>query len=159
MKIQRLAPTEWRRYRHIRMQALQNAPDAFGTTLEEAAERSEADWRKQLETLATFVAVVNDHDAGTVRGAPHDADPASAYLISMWVTPQFRGCGVGKQLINSVIAWARAAGYSRLLLDVADENHPTVELYARMGFTPTDESGSLPPPRAHVSEHQRALSL
>jgi ribosomal protein S18 acetylase RimI-like enzyme len=77
----------------------------------------------------------------------------------MWVAPEARGHGVGEQLILAVKDWARSAGHARLLLDVADGNLPAVALYERMGFEPTGEIGSLPPPREHVAEHRRALDL
>lgn len=159
MIIQRLSADDWVRFRCIRMEALRDSPDAFGSTLEEAAARSEEDWREQLDALATFVAVVDGSDAGTARGSPHDVDATSAFLISMWVAPNFRGSGIGQELIQSVIAWARSEGYSKLALDVADENERALNLYARAGFEPTGETGSLPYPRRHVREHRRELIL
>jgi ribosomal protein S18 acetylase RimI-like enzyme len=77
----------------------------------------------------------------------------------MWVAPEYRRQGVGSRLIDTVIDWARAQGFSRLALDVADHNSAAVELYARHGFAPTGETASLPPPRAHIREHRRALLL
>ncbi len=159
MEVRRLAPDDWERFRRIRLAALLDAPDAFGSTIDEALARREAGWRSQLETLATFVAIMDDVDVGMVRGGPDDADPATAFLLSMWVAPSFRGCGVGDRLVRVVIDWARSTGFSRLVLDVADHNLPAVALYARAGFDPTGEAGTLPPPRSHIREHRRAMVL
>jgi ribosomal protein S18 acetylase RimI-like enzyme len=111
-----------------------DSPNAFGSTLQDAAARSEADWHEQLEALATFVAVVDGQDVGTVRGAPDSTEPATALLISMWVAPRYRGRGVGERLVQSVVAWARSSGFSRLVLDVADDNEPALKLYSRVGL-------------------------
>lgn len=62
-------------------------------------------------------------------------------------------------LIDTLIDWARSAGFSRLVLDVADDNAAAVALYARHGFEPTGEVGCLPPTRTHIREHRRALIL
>ncbi|MEM9624287.1 MAG: GNAT family N-acetyltransferase [Pseudomonadota bacterium] len=159
MQIQRIAPDGWERYRRIRLRALQDAPDAFGTTLQEAASRHEAAWREQLDALATFIAVLDRQDAGTARGAPDTSSPSNAFLIGMWVAPPYRGLGVGVQLIEAVCAWARAEGFSRLTLDVADDNKAAIDLYARMGFAETGERGTLPPPRTHILEHRRVFLL
>ncbi len=77
----------------------------------------------------------------------------------MWVAPEARGAGVGLALAQAVTEWARGAGFATLRLDVADANEPAVRLYARAGFAPTGAVGALPPPRAHITEHERALDL
>jgi ribosomal protein S18 acetylase RimI-like enzyme len=159
MTIERLSPDDWKRLRDLRLEALRDSPDAFGSTLYEAESRTEADWRAQLDSIATFVAVLKGHDIGMARGAPHDSDPLSAFLLSMWVAPHFRRQRTGRQLVQCVIGWARSAGFSALVLDVADDNLPAIALYSRMGFEPTGATGALPPPREQIREHRRVLML
>ena len=77
----------------------------------------------------------------------------------MWVAPDYRGRKVGKALIDAVINWAQNEGYTQIILDVADENTAAIRLYEASGFLPNGVVCSLPPPREHVTEHQRALSL
>lgn len=159
MEIQRLRGAQWQRLRSVRLAALAEAPEAFGSTLADAERLGEADWREQLERLATFVAVDVGEDVGMARGSLHDGDAGDAYLISMWVAPQARGRGIGAALIHAVVTWAAEAGCRRVLLDVADDNRAAVALYRQAGFVPTGRTGALPPPRSHVREHQRALPL
>ena len=96
---------------------------------------------------------------GLVRGARDDLQPDAAWLISMWVSPEVRGQGVGEALIDAVVEWARVSGARRVLLDVGDHNQPAIALYARKGFKPNGTIGSLPTPRSHIREHQRELQL
>ncbi len=77
----------------------------------------------------------------------------------MWVAPQQRGRGLGGAIVDAVVAWARAEGHSRLLLGVGDDNAAAIALYASRGFEPTGVTSTLPPPREHILEHERALVL
>lgn len=159
MEIHRLRTDDWVRLKQLRLSALRDAPEAFDSTYADAQRFSPTQWRQQIEDLATFVATHDGVDMGMVRGAPDRADARGAFLISMWVAPVARRRGVGKRLIEAVIRWARAAGFERLELDVADDNQAATALYEQLRFLPTGETGSLPPPRSHVREHRRALML
>ncbi len=157
--IQRLAAHEAPRLRAIRLRALAESPDAFATTCDEAAALPPDSWAAQLQSMATFAAVVDGEDVGLVRGVRDDARTDTAWLISMWVAPEVRGQGVGEALVDAVVEWARAGGARRVLLDVGDHNRPAIALYSRMGFEPNGRTGSLPAPRSHIREHQRELRL
>ena len=159
LNIERLAADEGLRLRSIRLRALADTPDAFGTTYDEAAAQPLDSWTAQLQEIATFVAVVDGEDVGLVRGARDDLQPDSAWLISMWVSSEARGQGAGEALIDAVVEWARVSGARRVLLDVGDHNQPAIALYARKGFKPNGIIGSLPPPRSHIREHQRELQF
>ena len=159
MEIRRLGAHEGLRLRAIRLRSLADAPDAFGSTHDEALARPPDSWSAQLRELPTFVAVADGEDVGMVRGARDDSRAETAWLISMWVAPEVRRQGVGEALIDAVVEWARASGARRLLLDVGDHNRPAIALYARMGFEPNGRTGSLPAPRDHIHEHQRELRL
>jgi ribosomal protein S18 acetylase RimI-like enzyme len=157
-RVRRLAEADWALARDLRLCALADAPDAFAATLADERGFPEARWRGRLarEDAATFVALHADRPSGIVVGGPFDD---GAGLFSLWVAPAARGHGLGAALVRAVIAWAGARGHGRVLLDVGDDNAPAVALYAALGFQPTGRTGTLPPPRTHVREHQRALEL
>ncbi len=147
------------RNKAIRLRALAADPDAFGSVLAEAQKLSDGIWQQRLARtdMATFVATTADHiDVGLIVGAPYDNEVG---LFSMWVAPEVRKGGVGGALVDAVIEWARAAGHHQLILDVADNNRAAVALYASRGFVPNGKIGMLPPPREHITEHQRVLVL
>lgn len=157
--IERLRRGEGPRLRAIRLRALADAPDAFGSTIAESELRSPEDWEAQIEALPTFVWREGDADLGMVRGAPHDRDPAGGYLISMWVAPEARGRGIGAALVGEAIGWARGRGLRRLVLDVGAHNVPARRVYERSGFVATGATGALPPPRDHLPEVEMAIDL
>ena len=53
----------------------------------------------------------------------------------LYVRPAYRGQGLGRILVERVIAEARAIGYGRMRLDtIGSSMQDAVELYRRMGF-------------------------
>ena len=154
-----LRPGDEARLRAIRLRALGDAPDAFGTTLEVASGWPAASWTRQLRTLPTFVAVLDGNDIGIVRGARDPDHPDQVWLISMWVSPAARGSGIGAALVAAVQDWARGTDASRLVLEVGAHNQPAQRLYLRMGFQDTGRRRRLPPPREHIEECEMAYPL
>jgi ribosomal protein S18 acetylase RimI-like enzyme len=129
MKIERVTPDDLRRWRALRLEALREAPHAFGSTLSEWQSEGdlEARWRDRLASVPfNVVASVDGADAGLSSGAsPVDG---AVELISMWVAPFARGRGVADALVNAVIGWARANDARRVTLAVFEDNAPAIAL-------------------------------
>ena len=160
MIVTRLNEADWRRSKTLRLRALQNAPDAFGSTYAEEMLMTDDAWQKRLSSArsVTFHVSLKKQDIGLVVGAPYDGENAAG-LFAMWVDPAARGSGAGDLLIEAVKQWAKKSGYARLVLDVADDNDAAIALYERHGFVPTGHTDTLPPPRTHIKEHRRELIL
>lgn len=156
--IERLTTHDAERLRMIRLRALRDAPYAYSATYEETAARPPESWTRQLEELATFVAVEEGRDIGLVRVGPHDSLSDAGLLLSMWVAPEARGRGVGVALIDAVANCARSAGLLRLVLGVDLDNAHALALYRRAGFVAIDEPQPQPP-HEHEREIQLALML
>lgn len=117
------------------MEALREAPYAFGSSLEEWQDADERRWRARLESVPlNLLAVLDEKPAGIVS-CIEPRDGGTAELISMWVAPFARGRGVGDVLIQAVIAWAREQNASGLMLSVREQNAHAIALYRRHGFT------------------------
>jgi ribosomal protein S18 acetylase RimI-like enzyme len=157
--IERLRPGDGVRLRTLRLRALADAPDAFGSTLAEALVHDVAAWEQQIANLPTFVWREAEVDAGMVRAAPHADDPHAGYLISLWVAPEVRGRRIAAALAGAVVAWAHDRSLRRLLLDVGHHNRSALRLYDRLGFQPTGRRSRLPAPRDHLEEWEMALDL
>src|SRR5262245_46034563 len=100
----------WERVRALRIAALADTPDTFGSTLVEEVDQPEAFWRARLARaeVTTLVAMLDGQEAGLVVVAPQDNDATVAGIFSMWVAPFARGRGVGDALILAALDEARA---------------------------------------------------
>jgi GNAT superfamily N-acetyltransferase len=147
-EIRRVSEDDWRVMRDIRLDALRETPEAFGSTYAREAVFTEADWRRRasghgfLAYLPACVPELGNGPVGIVGGV-EDA-PGIAQLVSMWVRPQARGRHVGTSLIAAIVDWARKRDIGRLNLWVTDTNQAARLLYERCGFTPTGERQPLP---------------
>lgn len=54
--------------------------------------------------------------------------------LNVFVLKEYWGYGIGSALMKALIEFADKAGYEKIDLSVADDNHRAVKLYERMGF-------------------------
>jgi ribosomal protein S18 acetylase RimI-like enzyme len=151
---------EWERARDLRLRALADAPQAFGRSLAEENDLSESDWRERVtpsDERAWFVETADDQFIGMATGF-FDERSETAYLFGMWVEPECRRSGIGKRLVERVIAWGRERGAARIELEVNEATRPAVALYEACGFAPTGRSRPLPSnPSATAVEMARSI--
>lgn len=138
----RVTEDDWRLLRSVRLAALAEAPDAFGSSHAEEASFVEGDWREWIRDWATFLAVRGDQAVGLAAGLATD-DPGERRLIAMWVDPEHRCHAVAASLVDAVRRWARDDGAARLSLWVTRTNEPATRLYRRLGFTAMGRSKPL----------------
>jgi len=135
-RIRRLAGADWAAFRAVRLAALTDAPEAFGSTAREAEMLDEAEWRRRLEQRVVFLAELAGQRVGLAAGIQGDR-PDEAELVSMWVAPRWRGHGIADRLAEAVLAWAAAEGFRSIHLWVATGNAQAERLYARHVFVRT----------------------
>ena len=58
----------------------------------------------------------------------------TAELMKMYLDPRFRGRGLGKRLLRTALAFARRAGYRRVMLETNTRLRAAAGLYAQAGF-------------------------
>ena len=165
VRIRRIAANEWRALRDVRLAALADAPNAFGSTLAAERDRDDEHWRERASRAAegdenaTFV--VDDGGPqfrGLATGVRESPAHAHVHLYSMWVHPAVRRSGAGRGLVEAVCEWARAIGALRIRLDVTVTNAPAIRLYESCGFVPTGREAPLPhTPSLLEQEMERAL--
>jgi GNAT superfamily N-acetyltransferase len=137
---------DWQALRDIRLEALRDAPEAFGSTYERQVTFGEADWQRRIAQGGTFLAYLPEVSASEPDGLAggYQERPSLVELVSMYVRPPARGRGVGEALVASVIEWARARDAASVHLWVTEANRPARLLYERCGFTLTGERQPLP---------------
>ncbi len=64
---------------------------------------------------------------------------SSLYLEDLFVLPEWRGKGLGRQLLSYLAYVAMARDCQRLEWSVLDWNEPSIRFYQRLGALPRDE--------------------
>jgi ribosomal protein S18 acetylase RimI-like enzyme len=65
-------------------------------------------------------------------------EPGVAEVKRMFVDAEWRGRGIGRALLETLITGARARGYRLLRLGTLDDMHAAQRLYDSLGFTPVN---------------------
>lgn len=93
---------------------------------------------------AVNVALV-DGDGLAAFGQAVPRGPERAHLARVVVRPDARGRGLGRALVEVVLARAAAAGFRRVTLYVCSDNVVATRLYTRLGFVRADPPPEDPP--------------
>ena len=138
LQVRRLEPDDWLTMREVRLAALADSPDAFGSTTAREIAFPEAEWRRRISSSPPFVAWQGDEPVGLVGVKQVDTTNADEWeLIGMWVRPDARGGRVADELVSAVIDAVKAEHADCLTLWVADGNARARGFYTRFGFEPT----------------------
>ena len=134
--IRRLGLEDVAAYRAIRHEALANHPEAFVSTAEAFAQKSDAEIRQTLEALTVFGAVLPDGSLGGINAfMRHEGakERHRGWMIQVYVRPEHRGSGMAAALVEHLIDHARRH-VLQIHLGVWSENLPAIKLYQRLGF-------------------------
>lgn len=123
--------------RDLRLQALRDAPRAFGSTYERELARTTADWNRWLTAGVTLLLHVDEQPRGLVAGVWDEQDRSVVHLMAMWTHPDARGTGASDALVTALLEWAQARGARVVRLHVIRENGRARRFYTRLGFSPT----------------------
>jgi GNAT superfamily N-acetyltransferase len=149
-----LGPGDEDRLRDVRLRALQDTPDAFGSSYAREVEFTPQKWAERLANPDSryWVATSGGQDVGLVCVLLED-EGRHAHLLSMWVAPEARRKGVASRLVDAAVEWARSTGAEEMGLWVVDTNHAARALYAAKGFTPSGRTMALPSNPSLMESH------
>lgn len=143
MEIRELAEDDAEAYWAIRLRALREEPESFGSSYEDSRARPLADVAGQLRNTRatggfTLAAVEDGALVGLVAfvRAAGTKNQHNADIYAMYVAPEVRGQGYGRALIAETLRRARAlGGIEKVALAVVTTNSAARALYQSLGFT------------------------
>jgi ribosomal protein S18 acetylase RimI-like enzyme len=146
VQIVRVGEDDWEAVRDVRLAALRDSPDSFGSTWGREERFAQAHWRMRLRGTPTWLAV---DQAGTAWGIVSlIQEPGSPvddrHVVSLWVAPAARRRGVAWALLDAARDEACADGARTVSLWVLEGNTAAVDLYVRAGFRRTGVRQQLP---------------
>lgn len=83
-----------------------------------------------------FVARMNDKVIGWCDIIPMKSPAIRTHIgvLGIGILPEFRGKGIGRQLMRATIEKAKQRGLTRIELTVREQNKNAIELYKKLGF-------------------------
>lgn len=139
--VRRLTASDAAPLRQLRLNALVETPESFGSSYEEEHTLTLTDirgWISPADDGAMYGVFVADTLAGIVGvGRQHKLKLRhKAHIWSMYVAPAHRGLGLGRLLMQAAIGHARTMrGIRQVQLSVTANNTAASALYASLGFT------------------------
>ncbi len=143
MVIRQLSEDDADEFRALRLGALRESPEAFGSSYEETAAQPAETLTRRLRSdpdapdnffLGAFdpsmIGMIGFHRETRLK-TRHKGS-----ILSMYVAPEARGKGIGRALVEQAIARARRqAGLEQIILFAVSTNQAARALYAGCGFT------------------------
>jgi ribosomal protein S18 acetylase RimI-like enzyme len=145
MTIVTLSPEGWESYRAIRLEALQNEPEAFASNYARMMDRPSSFWITRLEDSASdtrklLLFAEEDGELLGLVGAYPDEQPGITNVISMYVRPQSRRKGVGRALLAAIVeCLSELPAPHEIRLAVNQSQQAAVNLYSSFGFQKVGE--------------------
>jgi len=143
--IRPLEEADFTGFLEIQRIALANSPDVFGSDYEWFNSISilskEQRYEKYLNYPYTFLLGAVREDGAVVGMVGYSSDPVlskTRHKCRTWglfVTNEYRGQGVAKRLLESILEIARdIVGCEQIQLSVSTQNEASYQLYLRHGF-------------------------
>lgn len=142
-EIRLLTEADAETYRALRLRALRESPEAFGSTYAERRARPLSEFAEQLRAGGepperfTLGAYVEGELAGSVTFRRHSntKERHKGAITAMFVAPEQRGRGLGRALMEVAVTQARALpGLEQIQLSVVTTNDAAYALYTALGF-------------------------
>ena len=134
--VRRLNRHDFDAYLAIRLEALRDYPESYGTSAESFAARPRQEIEDFLSRRAVFGVVTA---AGELAGiVVYDRDNGEreshrGWLLQVYVKPAMRGTGAALAMIEAAVDHARSE-VIQLHLMVGTHNAPAIRLYEKAGF-------------------------
>lgn len=135
IEIKILSVNELNDFRTIRLSALEKSPKMFGSTHIAEVAKPSIFFENCLSSSTVFGAYHKNKIIGLATFTQETGIKFShkAYLSSVFIEPEFQEKGVASQLLRAVVEYSKKY-VEQILLTVADDNKPAINLYKNFGF-------------------------
>lgn len=141
MLIRPLVPTDAPAFQALRLRGLREAPTAFASSYEDECDTPDSAVAERMAGNQDGF-LLGAYDGASLVGVVgmqrerHSKLAHKMLLWGMYVAPEARGRGVGRQLVEEALRQAFALpGIRQVNLGVHSENAPALALYVAAGFT------------------------
>jgi ribosomal protein S18 acetylase RimI-like enzyme len=141
IRIRLLTPDDLDAFRTIRLRALQEHPEAFGSGYEDEIVLTTEQWQQRLATDSQVNPIFGAFMDGVLVGIGNLSREVRgkrrhrASVNAVYVAYEARGQGIGRVLMEAIIAHARSLqGLQDVTLYVAVGNQAALDLYLKLGF-------------------------
>ena len=132
-------------YRKLRLEALREEPQAFGSTHKDQADQPIEEWQKWLNNYIEgkknwMIFAANGNKLIGMVGAYQTGEKKNDYtqIIAMYVSSEARGKGVSKLLMKRLLEkLTNETSVKEVILDVNVDQVAAVNLYKSFGFNIT----------------------
>lgn len=142
--IRPLKESHWNAWWALRLVALRDHPDMFGSDHDEAVATGEASAHDRFVTTSitgdnrVFGALLENGTLIGTCGVIRHHGAKTRHRMDIWgmyVSPAFRATGIGRRLLHAAIGHARRTdGVLQLHLTVSSHNTAAIASYSRLGF-------------------------
>jgi len=140
--VRSILPDDTRALLSLRLEALQDSPEAYGEDYDYVAGQPYSVWADLVThslgegDRAFFVADVHGRLVGMagVNRSPRKNTRHSGSVWGVYVQPDWRGMGIATGLVRACVDWGRAKGLATLRLGVITANPAAIHCYEKCGF-------------------------
>ncbi len=130
-------------FKRIRLEALRLEPSAFASSVDEWEKLPDDEWRRRLLADPVFLAF-DCNEPVAIMGLLRQRAGKMAHratIIMVYVRREKRGTGLGRDLLDHVVHYARQQGIRQLELTASAENAAAIGFYRNAGFV---QAGLIP---------------
>jgi ribosomal protein S18 acetylase RimI-like enzyme len=143
VEIVNLQPSQWEQYKNLRLKALKEEPQAFGSSYEENVNEPGEKWERRLEKALRgegqwLVFAKRGDELIGMAGAFAKEEKGIVQVSAMYVVREVRGQGISTKLMEELISQIeKNKSIKKLVLEVNPIQESALKLYESCGFKTT----------------------
>jgi RimJ/RimL family protein N-acetyltransferase len=135
IQITKASATEAERLKSLRLDALKDAPYAYGAQHEVDKEKPISFWQQTLVNSNWFFTSIDGVDIGLIGVEKAAKDRGSdCWIFGWWIAQSFRGQGVAALMLNAIDKFCIENRWLKQGLGVWPENQRAIAAYLKLGF-------------------------